>query len=461
MIVKNEEKNLEQCLNSVKSIVDEIIIVDTGSTDKTVEMAKSFNAKIFNHKWNDDFSEARNISLKHATKDWILVLDADEVIAKEDLKKIKELTEQKDVDGFSIIQRNYTDDQSVLNWQKSDDYKEAKDYPGFFPSNLVRLFRNNKGFLFENKVHEVVENSIRNSDGNIVYTDIPIHHYGHGDKEAKEQKRDKYLKIGLEEIKRNPKDPKPYFDVGLIYQKQNNPDKTIEYLKKAIELNPKYQFAHTNLGSAYLNKDMLKEATVAFEQAIKNNDKDIGAYSNLSIVYLHQNNFNKSAEVLERALKINPEEPEILNNVGVIYSQIGENKKAIEFFKKSLKVNPKKESALRNLGVIYFRKKDYPEAEKIFKKIIEFYPDSASGYSSLGIVLLLQNKSEEAEEPLNKAIKLNPNNRDAYNNLACISEVKKDFKKAIEFYNKAIELDHPNKKNIVKKIDELKKKCQQ
>src|SRR3990167_5438874 len=86
MIVKNEEKYLEQCLNSVKDLVDEIIIVDTGSTDKTKEIWKKFDfahkIKFFDFKWIDDFSAARNESLKHAAKDWILVLDADEVLDK-------------------------------------------------------------------------------------------------------------------------------------------------------------------------------------------------------------------------------------------------------------------------------------------------------------------------------------------------------------------------------------------
>ena len=83
MIVKDEENYLEQCLSSAKGLADEIIIVDTGSKDKTKEIAKKFNAKVFDFKWNDDFSAARNESLKHATKDWILVLDADESLSKE------------------------------------------------------------------------------------------------------------------------------------------------------------------------------------------------------------------------------------------------------------------------------------------------------------------------------------------------------------------------------------------
>ena len=109
MITKNEERYLEQCLNSVKEIVDEIIIVDTGSTDKTKEIAKKFKAKIIDFKWIDDFSAARNESLKHAAKDWILVLDADEVIEKNDFKKIKNAVEnsENDLAGFQLEQRSY------------------------------------------------------------------------------------------------------------------------------------------------------------------------------------------------------------------------------------------------------------------------------------------------------------------------------------------------------------------
>ena len=91
MIVKDEGKFLEGCLESVKNFVDEIVIVDTGSTDNTIQIAEKFGAKVVKHNWDNSFSEARNVSLKHATKDWILVLDADERISEKDLAKIKEL----------------------------------------------------------------------------------------------------------------------------------------------------------------------------------------------------------------------------------------------------------------------------------------------------------------------------------------------------------------------------------
>ncbi len=98
MIVKNEEEFLPTCLESVKDYVDEIIIVDTGSTDSTVEIAKRYNAKIYHHAWENSFSKARNYSLKYATCDWILILDADEEVDKEDAHKLKDTIKENGVD---------------------------------------------------------------------------------------------------------------------------------------------------------------------------------------------------------------------------------------------------------------------------------------------------------------------------------------------------------------------------
>src|SRR3989344_8298667 len=102
MIVRDEEKDLESCLKAVKDHVDEIVIVDTGSKDKTVEIAKKFTSKVFHFEWCDDFSAARNESLKHATGDWILVLDADERISKKDLEEIRKLIKNKNEDGYAL-----------------------------------------------------------------------------------------------------------------------------------------------------------------------------------------------------------------------------------------------------------------------------------------------------------------------------------------------------------------------
>ncbi|NFE60776.1 glycosyltransferase family 2 protein [Clostridium botulinum] len=89
MIVKNEECTLEKCLKRVSEFVDEIIIVDTGSTDNTNKIALKYTDKVYGFEWCDDFAKARNFSIKKASNDWILILDADEVIEKFDVEKIK------------------------------------------------------------------------------------------------------------------------------------------------------------------------------------------------------------------------------------------------------------------------------------------------------------------------------------------------------------------------------------
>ena len=91
MIVKNEENVIDRCLNCVKDVVDEMIIVDTGSTDNTIAKAESLGAKIYNFQWIDDFAEARNFSFSKATKDYILWLDADDVLEEDDIVILKEL----------------------------------------------------------------------------------------------------------------------------------------------------------------------------------------------------------------------------------------------------------------------------------------------------------------------------------------------------------------------------------
>jgi len=89
MIVKNEEEYLQECLASVEDVVDEIILVDTGSTDRTVEIAGQFDAEVHHIPWNDDFAAARNESIKHASGDWILQLDADERLDPESKKELR------------------------------------------------------------------------------------------------------------------------------------------------------------------------------------------------------------------------------------------------------------------------------------------------------------------------------------------------------------------------------------
>ncbi|MGG0284332.1 glycosyltransferase family 2 protein [Peribacillus butanolivorans] len=132
MIVKNEEATLWNCLNSAKDVVDEIIIVDTGSTDRSKEIASEFTDKIYDFEWINDFAPARNFSFSHGTMDYILWLDADDVLLEEDQKKLIELKNNLDpsVDSVSMIY-NYGFDQYgnvTLSFRRNRLVKRSRNF---------------------------------------------------------------------------------------------------------------------------------------------------------------------------------------------------------------------------------------------------------------------------------------------------------------------------------------------
>ncbi|MCX7922732.1 MAG: glycosyltransferase [Clostridia bacterium] len=157
MIVKNEEETLGKCLESVCDIVDEIIIVDTGSTDKTKEIAKGFTSKIYDFEWIDDFSAARNYSFSKATMDYIFWLDADDVLLEEDRQKFKRLKETLEPEVDVVMMR----------------YNYAFDEHGNVTLTHLRerLSKRSKNFKWKDPIHEYLE-----FNGKVITEEINITH---------------------------------------------------------------------------------------------------------------------------------------------------------------------------------------------------------------------------------------------------------------------------------------------
>jgi glycosyltransferase involved in cell wall biosynthesis len=164
MIVKNEEEVLARCMESVKGLVDEIIIVDTGSTDKTKEIALKYTDKVYDFEWIQDFAAARNFAFEKATKDYTMWLDADDVILEEDAKKFLELKETiaDDVDMAMFKYNVGFDDQGNTTYSY---YRE-------------RIFRTSNHYPWIGKIHEVIV-----PQGNLINLDIAITHKPHGGKD--------------------------------------------------------------------------------------------------------------------------------------------------------------------------------------------------------------------------------------------------------------------------------------
>jgi glycosyltransferase involved in cell wall biosynthesis len=264
IIVKNEEKFLPDCLKSVEGVVDEIILVDTGSTDSTIEIAKQFGAKVIQHQWNNDFAEARNISLKQATGEWILILDADESLDLSDRKHLHKYIEQSTADIFSLELINY--------------YGEVQDDNKVYTMAQSRLFRNELGLYFENSIHETINLHKMNLDiQSIPHIPIKIHHLGYLTPVTKEKgKNERNMSLLLTEIKKENHSPWMEYHLASEYYRQGKFDNAFQYCNESI-----MRFLLSGLKPPSLVYNLKYSALVSsgsFKEALKGIDKAIQLY---------------------------------------------------------------------------------------------------------------------------------------------------------------------------------------
>jgi glycosyltransferase involved in cell wall biosynthesis len=204
MILKDEAFFLQRCLDATRDYVDEIVLVDTGSRDDTRDIGMQYADKVYDFEWIDDFAAARNYSLEQACGDWILVLDADELITAEDLAGVRELIARPQADVFLLRQLNYTNNTTELDWLPlQGDSEYGWDYIGYCVNPIARLFRNRSDIRYTGVVHEIIDLSPNTVSSQRV--DIAIHHDidGNPDK-GKHSRQLKYLEIMEESLRKRP-----------------------------------------------------------------------------------------------------------------------------------------------------------------------------------------------------------------------------------------------------------------
>ncbi len=222
MIVRNEAKFLADCLQSVEGVVDEIVVVDTGSTDDTVAIAERFGAKVIHSEWQNDFAQARNIALQHATGDWVLVLDADEQLTPEARAKILEGVRHPQFVGYYMEILNY-----ISETHTSD----------VFSHRLIRLFRRLPYAQWEGAIHEQILNSLQQRGGkSATLYGAQILHYGYQKSVVQErQKVARNLSLLEKALADSPDDPFHWFNLGNTHYSQQNYEQAIYYLHEACE----------------------------------------------------------------------------------------------------------------------------------------------------------------------------------------------------------------------------------
>ncbi len=346
MIVKNEEKHLVKCLLSVRGIVDEIIVVDTGSTDKTISIAKVFGAGIFEFPWTGDFSAARNQSLVRASGDWILVLDADEVISSLDHGRLLKTIDRGDGRpvAFDIITRNYLARPGSAGWTENDgSYPHEEKGVGWFGSNKVRLFRNNGPARFENPVHELLEASLKRAGISIEKCDIPIHHYGRLDQDKLLAKGRDYYLLGRNKLEqRGGGDYVALRELAVQAGELGIFAEAVDLWQQALSVRPDDVDALFNLGYSYMQIGKYREALHASRRAVELSPGTEDAVLNYALSEMFLGDAPKAATLLEEFLSNGKEHPVLMVVLGTSYLICGNNDKGLAIFKKlaEKQINP-------------------------------------------------------------------------------------------------------------------------
>jgi len=220
MIVKDEEEMLPRCLGAAAPFVDEIVVVDTGSSDRTVEIAESFGARVLHHEWTGSFAEARNVSFDAATCDWTMYLDADEVLVAEDGEKLRALTGQTWREAFFLSETNYTGE---LGEGSATVH------------NALRVFRTRPHYRFSGRLHEQILDTLpRHLPERFASTDVRIEHFGY---------------------------------LGAVRDAKEKSRRNVELLLREREERGDSTFLHFNLGSEYAAVGDAERALAEFEAA--------------------------------------------------------------------------------------------------------------------------------------------------------------------------------------------------
>ena len=443
MIVKNEAENLTSCIHSVKSAVDEIIVVDTGSTDNTREIARQLGAKVFDFLWCDNFSAARNESIRRATGDYILWLDADDRVDESEVKKIRHLKRTFDSNKDKAYYL-------VINSQSSVD--------GETLFQQLRIFPNVNGARFEGGIHEQIFHILSALGIQLVKTDIVIRHTGYHDALVIVEKSERNLKILKKELEVNPDHLILHYNAARTLSGIGRHAEAIHHIKRITDDDnikksdkPFFLAAGLLLGKYCADIGRCEEAVSVYRDLCKDFEDEGVLHFCLGQALFLAKDYAGAREALEKSLRLPievslfPVNLEGLHyyqyyTLGECYLKAGESDRARELFLKSLDFGLKHGESLQALGLMALQNQQYKEAIHYYEREMQEGVASDQTYSNLGLSYRKLGRSVEAEEALLKALEINPQRLEALTNLGHLYHEKKEYSQAVDCFARALDL---------------------
>ena len=351
MIVKNEEKVLAKCLSSARPWVGEIIVVDTGSSDNTIAIAKEYGAKVSQITWENDFSAARNASFSKATGDWILWLDADDILPESTGKALRSLVDNAPVPcgGFYFL---YSTKQP------------AERGGGVKRQHRLNLVRNHPSIRFSGRVHEQISESVRNAGFETIEAGLEITHQHYDfSPQGQAKKTALYTEILEQVVIDEPEVLPHWYNLGVSYS-----------------------------GGTFEKGPQIDKAILAFERFLGKSTGQSAmshtAFSQLIELYRQKGNLLAAQETLQRALKIFPDSPQLLFIGSAVAEQAGDILKAehllLQIINATYPAIPDNTNTAiitswprHNLGMLYLRCNRLKEAKQYFLEALAFAPDAS------------------------------------------------------------------------------------
>jgi tetratricopeptide (TPR) repeat protein len=370
MIVKNEAENLARCLSSVQTAVDELVVLDTGSTDDTVAIAESFRAAVHHFTWTNDFSAARNYALQFVTGDWVLVLDADEVLVPEVIPTLKQAIQQENAIVINLIRQEIGATQS--------------------PYSLVsRLFRRHPQVHFSRPYHAMIDDSVaklRQTEPQwqvVNCSQVAILHYGYEPGTIASRNKLEKARSTMEGfLATHPHDPYVCSKLGALYVQMQDWQQGISLLERGLSQSvdapdaPVLYELHYHLGIAYSQLHNPQQAEFHYRSAIAQPMLDclkLGALNNLANLLQARGDWANAAELYRICLTVDPHFAIAHYNLGMTLKAMGHLEAAVAHYQTAIQLAPNYAEAYQNLGVVLLKLGRVTESLAAFRQAIQHH----------------------------------------------------------------------------------------
>jgi glycosyltransferase involved in cell wall biosynthesis len=432
MIVRDAELYLGDCLESIRGIVDEILVADTGSTDQTPEIARRMGARVITIPWKQDFSRARNLALEATHAEWVLVLDADEQLDAS-ARSLRSLLPASPFAGYQVPIRNYVLSRSDRVWDRpaapnDSDLAAARPYPAYVEHENVRLFRRRNDIYFVGRVHETVGPRILACGGKLGRAAFSIHHFGLvASQEIRIRKAHFYRELGRQKIQEMSGDGQAHFELGLLeFDNFHNYAEALQCFEQACRLSPRFSTAWFFAGLTLAQLGRHEESLQYLKQAEAIGHSGVVVSEAKADVLYNLGRFDEARRGYSRAWK-RFGTSELESKLGLAEVRLGRNEQGLNHLRRAVEREPQAEPCHDRLIVALTALNRLADAANAAERKLNLVSPTVKHYLRAAAIRAHAGQWERAGEILQAGLLRFPEAADLQNALASIqTEVYKN-----------------------------------